>query len=193
MEPLNQSLFLFINANHQPTVAVLGLTKFLAEVPVYFTLLCLVLLWLKDRVSKSVVLNTVYVTSFALLMNLAISLVWPHNRPFVDHIGMTFIRHTPDSSFPSDHVTFLGCIAFCLCLDKHHRSLGVFLLGLSICTAWARVFAGVHYPFDVLAAFALSTLWSFLFMHYCARRLQPFNDLLIQKLRVLSQRIFHFY
>ena len=120
MEPLNQSLFLLINAHHQPSVALLGITKFCAEVPIYFVLLCLVLMWLKDTSSKSMVLNTVYVTTFALLMNLIISLLWPHNRPFVDHVGMTFIRHSPDASFPSDHVTFLACVAFYLSFDKHY-------------------------------------------------------------------------
>lgn len=193
MEPLNQSLFLLINASHQPNIAVLGVTKFLAEVPVYFALLCLMIVWLKDRVSKGVVLNSMYVATFALSMNFVISLLWPHNRPFVDHIGMTFIRHSPDASFPSDHITFLASVAFCLYLNRHYRCLGACLLGLSITSAWARVFSGVHYPFDLLAAYVLSALWSVLFMHYCARHVQPFNDLLIQKLRVLSQRIFHFH
>ena len=193
MEPLNQSLFLLINASHQPNVALLGLTKFLAQVPVFFALLCLVLMWLKDNLSKSVVLNAIYVTSFALLVNFVISLMWQHNRPFVDHIGLTFIRHTPDSSFPSDHVTFLACIAFCLSLDKHYHSLGICLLGLSLATAWARVFSGVHYPFDVLGAYALSALWCGLFEYYCARRVKPFNHIVLQKLRAISQRIFHFH
>lgn len=193
MEPLNQSLFLLINASHQPSIALLGLTKCLAEVPLYFVLLCLVILWLKDSLSKKVVLNTCYVTSFALCVNVIIAHLWPHNRPFMDHVGMNFIRHAPDSSFPSDHITFLASTAFCLYWDKHYRLLGAVLLVLSLTTAWARVFSGVHYPLDILAAYVLSAFWSVLFFLFCASKLESFNDWLVRRFRACSKRIFHFH
>lgn len=33
--------------------------------------------------------------------------LFPHDRPFVDHIGYNFLHHAADDSFPSDHGTVI--------------------------------------------------------------------------------------
>jgi undecaprenyl-diphosphatase len=50
----------------------------------------------------------------SVLVSYILGHAFPHDRPFVDHVGYTFLHHAPDDSFPSDHgtVIFTFALAF---------------------------------------------------------------------------------
>ena len=73
-------------------------------------------------------------------------------------LGRMLIEHDATTSFPSFHATFLFSLALPLLAQRSTRgtALTVGLLGIGI--AWARIFVGVHYPFDMAGAFVVSAI-----------------------------------
>ncbi len=166
LETFNHWLFLLLNSSSYPETLSLMVVKFFAELPIFLIPLCLLALWFRDRHARSVALNAGVTTTLALLVNYVISLIWFHNRPFVDHIGLTLIDHAADSSFPSDHITLFASVGFYLFYEKSFRKLGTALLALSLTTGWARIFVGVHYPIDILGAYTIVGILSLIYHRY---------------------------
>ena len=75
-------------------------------------------------------------------------------RPFVDNdVSLLFYEPT-DSSFPSNAVAAVFGLAFGIW--GVNRRLGYFALSAAILYGLARVYAGVHYPLDILAGAAIA-------------------------------------
>ena len=70
----------------------------------------------------------------------------------MENNGKILISHSPETSFPSDHTTFMLSIAFIFLYFKETRKMGIFLSILGIIGGIARVYCGVHYPFDILGS-----------------------------------------
>ena len=102
--------------------------------------------------SKLAAVSAAAAGALALLINLVLSQLWFHDRPFVDHPRQTLllVHHAADNSFPSDHASLAFAIAFAVL--AFHRRLGLLLLIGAVCIGADRIFVGVHYPLDVLAS-----------------------------------------
>lgn len=173
MEIFNHWLFLLINASQQPSNLMLTSITILAEAPLIVVPSILLIMWITNRKSKTIAFNAGLNAVFVLTCNFIISLIWFHNRPFIDHIGITLVQHTADSSFPSDHVTLIASVGIFLYLQETYRKLGIFLLALSLATGWARIFIGVHYPLDILGSYLLSAPLSWIFYKYLSPLFSP--------------------
>jgi undecaprenyl-diphosphatase len=62
---------------------------------------------------------------------------------------LRLLPHAADGSFPSDHAMIAGAFAGGLLMV--HRRWGILAAVLAVFLAFARVYAGVHYPTDVAA------------------------------------------
>ncbi|MFE9191703.1 phosphatase PAP2 family protein [Micromonospora sp. NPDC007208] len=71
-------------------------------------------------------------------------------RPFQTHPVHQLIPHDPGGSLPSDHATAAFAVAFAVGVFLSWR-WGLLLSVLATVIGFARVWAGVHYPADVLA------------------------------------------
>lgn len=120
LENLNNSLFYFINATPDSAQWTISLAIFIAKDVINIVPLLTVVLWLwgpRDRVCAQ--RQLIVKIGIALIISLAVSRtmghLFPHDRPFVDHIGYNFLHHAADDSFPSDHgtVIFTFALAFC--------------------------------------------------------------------------------
>lgn len=93
----------------------------------------------------------------ALIINVIIAHFWFRARPFTVLPHGTFtqlIPHSPDSSFPSDHVS--GSFAFAVgSWGRAPRWIQWTFTGVAIVVMFARVYVGVHWPTDVLASLVI--------------------------------------
>jgi len=81
-------------------------------------ILFLLFLWLKKRQERGFVLYSGYSAILGIFMNFFISCFYFHPRPFMENNGKILINHSPDTSFPSNHTTFMLSIAFVLLYFK---------------------------------------------------------------------------
>jgi len=130
----------------------------LADYLILLIPLLLLVMWFRgDRAQREVALRAVGVTVLALGIGQLVGMALPHPRPFMIGLGHTWLVHVPDASFPSDHATVFASVALSLLLDGAvWLAATTFLAGLAV--AWARIFLGVHFPFDMLGALLVSAL-----------------------------------
>lgn len=153
MEHLNDSLFLLINASAHPSAGMLKLAHVFASYVILLYPLILAVGWLRgSEDARRPLLEAGLAGVIGLIISALIGLAWTHPRPFVIGLGHTFLHHAPDSSFPSDHLTFIWSVSFALIASARLRSLGIFLAILGLPVAWSRIYLGVHFPFDMVGA-----------------------------------------
>ncbi|KTC36950.1 MAG: undecaprenyl-diphosphatase [Pseudomonas sp.] len=150
MEELNRSLFLAINASADASLPLRELAVFLAQWVVLSVPLLLLLFWVfGERRQRMIVLLATLSIVVALASNLLIRGLWFHPRPFMLELGQNFLAHAPGASFPSDHASGMFAMGFALLLASLRRTALV-MLALALLVGWARVYLGVHFPFDIL-------------------------------------------
>ena len=98
------------------------------------------------------VVFTLLTTAIAMTTALIITLIYFHPRPFMIHLGHTWIYRASETSFPSGHATFFFSIALGLFISGN-KIWGFVVFIMSLLVGWARVFLGVHFPFDIIGAF----------------------------------------
>jgi len=144
---MNEKLFLIVNSlagqNHFLDLLAISLAKGMP----YFFILVEVYLYFVAKKKKEAIF-AFYSVVISLGISFLISLFYTHNRPFMDNLGTILIHHKPDTSFPSDHTTFLFAIAWSFMLFRV-RFWSLFLI-LAFLGGITRVYVGVHYPFDIL-------------------------------------------
>jgi len=157
LEKLNQALYLALNANANAPQYIVSFAKFMAEWPVgVATLLVTFMVFRQGKGRKLVIGQLILTVLLAMIATYAIRESWYHPRPFVIGLGRTWVAHDPTPSFPSFHATFLFSLGLAL-LRTGIGWLGASLiLTLGALTAWARVYLGIHFPFDMIAALVIA-------------------------------------
>lgn len=154
LENLNYSLFNFINATPDSASWMITLAIIIAKDLILVVPFLAVILWLwgpRGQLSaqRQLVIKIALAIVISLIVSWIIGHLFPHDRPFVDHIGYNFLHHAADDSFPSDHGTVIFTFALAF-LCWHRLWSGALLMLLAIAIAWSRVYLGVHWPVDML-------------------------------------------
>ena len=189
VEALNKRVFLAINSWANRSGWVDNTAIVLAEyLPLLFVGV-LVTLWFDTKHNgKGCALYAGYSALIGVATNLLITLFYFHPRPFTDGVGITLIQHVPDTSFPSDHTTFMLSIAMVLCFLRGTRALGSALLVLGVVGGLSRVFSGVHYPLDILGSVVVSFVAA-LFVLMFKKKLEFVNKIIINKYFIIANKI----
>ncbi|MDP3764417.1 MAG: phosphatase PAP2 family protein [bacterium] len=95
---------------------------------------------------------------------------YPRERPFVFGGLDALINQNPlEASFPSGHATFFMALAVYFFLVKQPK-LSLFLFISAILIGVARVAAGVHWPSDIVAGWAVGAVVSYIIFELTKNR-----------------------
>lgn len=97
-------------------------------------------------------LDMLVATATALLLAQLVAHIWPQPRPFMVHMGNQYLAHSSDSGMPSDHTTVLWSLGLSALMTRKYAVWGFPLLAAGVVVGWCRVYLGVHFPGDILAA-----------------------------------------
>ncbi|MGG4774120.1 phosphatase PAP2 family protein [Paenalcaligenes sp. Me52] len=174
MEAFNQKLFLWINASADAPLWLIDSARFLAEWPLIIAaLLALLTLPMHPKQAPLIILRVGCTLVLALTVAYLFRYNMEHARPFVMGLGRTLTEHAATSSFPSIHMTLVLATGFPLLLISVTRATGGMILFMSALVAWARIYLGVHFPFDMLGALVVSLLSALIVQRLPLEKLLP--------------------
>lgn len=103
-------------------------------------------------------LMTAFVLAYAVSYSIAI--LWPHVRPIreLPRVKELFETLGTWKSFPSDHTIAVTVIAAVVILSGASWLVCLFFVVSGLGVACGRVYAGVHYPRDILGGLAIGLL-----------------------------------
>lgn len=80
---------------------------------------------------------------------------WAAPRPFSLGLSDNHLQHGPRAGLPSTHAAVMGSVVGFMVVAAPGHPLLVVLAAIALATAWARVYAGAHFPSDVLLGLGL--------------------------------------
>ena len=181
IEKINNEIFLAINAFAGQNFWIDGFAIIIAEsLPVLF-IGALIYLWFGSKKNgKEAALYAGYSATVGVSINLLITLLYFHPRPFMNGIGTALINHAAETSFPSDHTTFALSIATTLLLIESTRKLAILFVALGVAGGISRVFCGIHYPLDILGSLIVAIISSALIWSL-KKKIVVVNEYIISK------------
>ncbi len=167
IEQYNKQIFVFFNDFAHNYYWFDVIVVLLAEYLPFVFIATLLYLWFSRKINlRNNVLYAGYTCILGLGINFFITLLYFHSRPFVDKLGNVLINHTADSSFPSDHTTFMLSIAITLLVLRETRGVGLLLFAFGIIGGISRIISGIHYPLDILGAVTVSLISCFVIVFF---------------------------
>ena len=155
----NLHLFALINAGPGLAGFRLAVAVVLAEWLIYSVPLVMVIAWVRgDRAVRWALLHLLLAALVSLCVAQVVAHLWPQPRPFALHLGTQYLEHGNDPGMPSDHVTVLWSLALASFGVRRYEVWGLPLLAAGMMVGCSRVYLGVHFPFDVLAALPVAAL-----------------------------------
>ena len=112
----------------------------------------------------------------------AINGVYQRPRPFVDNDIAVLFYYPTDPSFPSNSAAATFALAAAVWVVN--RKVGTVMLAAAVALGFSRVYAGVHYPLDVLAGCGIGVVIALL-VHRLRALLEPLPSLALRAARVL--------
>lgn len=153
---MNDYLLLLINGWAGRSAALDAVMVFCASYLI-FAVAAIVLVccaYLASRRQWRPVLRIAATLAAAFVLLQAAAMLALDHRPFMDHPLTQLVAHSPGASFPSDHTTASAAAAFAVLFFTSLRRVGSILLVLTAAIGFSRVFVGIHYPLDILGAWA---------------------------------------
>lgn len=152
---LDRRLFLWIGGGHQAQPRPLVVAKQVARWS-WVPLLGLMAAGLpRDGHGLAVLGQCLLVATMVQVSSKRLSRCWSPSRPFMEGLSPNHLNHSVRAGFPSTHATVMGAVFGFMMLQMPPGPALVGIAGVTLCTGWARVYAGAHYPLDVLAGLSL--------------------------------------
>ncbi|MFA4890473.1 MAG: phosphatase PAP2 family protein [Candidatus Paceibacterota bacterium] len=153
---MNQVIFQYLNNLAGGSQGFDNLVIFCAEwLPYVLIAVFLVLLIFGKKTYREKIKIFIFAALSVFLSRIIITEIiryfYPVSRPFVNNIVHQLIFHETSSSFPSGHATFFFALAMAVMLATRWRTWGAVFFTGAVLISLARVVAGIHWPYDILA------------------------------------------
>lgn len=163
---MNMELFRLINNLANRNIVLDKIMVFFSKDVPYIFMAILAFIFIlgiiKDKEDyRKASINAFVITVINLALSFIIGSIYYVDRPFVHNKVNLLISHTADASFPSDHAT--GTMSIALGLGKYSRIIGIIMTILSLIVGFSRVYVGNHYPLDVIGAYIIVSITSYLY------------------------------
>ena len=159
LEAINQALFQVLNAPADLSGLPLGLATVAAKGTIVVLAVLLVWNWISANSRERRALAQLALTvPLAMALNYLIGMAFPHPRPFMIGLGHAFLSHRPESSFPSDHASLMWTAALGMLTWSRSKWASGIAIVLAALTSWARVFLGLHFPFDIVGSMLVAVV-----------------------------------
>ncbi|MFA7157630.1 MAG: phosphatase PAP2 family protein [Bacilli bacterium] len=171
---LEITIFQYINSLINQSMFFDWLVLFFAQYFQYVLVLVLVFLFFKDREKnqRMIVVGFLAALFSRFIVKPIILLFFSRPRPFIlleeSNRLLTTFNFENFQSFPSGHALFLFSLSTVILF--FNKRLGIFFLTSSFIIVLARVFAGVHWPSDVLVGGLIGALIGFIFYKVMQRK-----------------------
>lgn len=151
-------LFNLLNQQAGKSVCLDSFAIFFAQYLGYFLIAVLVLFLLKNskrywpmvgKALAAAVLSRLIITEI-------IRFFWERPRPFIENQVNLILGHEATGSFPSGHSAFFFAISFVI--YSYNKKAGILFFVASFLISLARIFAGVHWPADVMGGILVGIL-----------------------------------
>lgn len=160
---MNEIIYLYIAQFARTNLWLDNLAVLIATLALYFVPLALVIRIFAEKSWRRRWLFAAELILAGILsrgiVTPAIRFFYEHPRPFVLY-GTEPLLNETSNSFPSGHAAFLFALAMTAWF--YNRRWGNWLFAVASLVGLARIFAGVHWPFDVLGGAAVGILSAWL-------------------------------
>ncbi len=163
---LDKELFLYLNSFHTSfwDTIMLMITRKETWVPLY---LIIVYFFIKNYRSKSVLiilflaLTVVASDQISVLVKESVQRLRPVYEPSIEHLVHNVFRKGGLHGFVSSHAANMFAIFGFTSLIFKNRSYLFLMLFWAVIISYSRIYAGVHYPLDILGGATLGWLIAF--------------------------------
>ncbi|MEK3854004.1 undecaprenyl-diphosphatase [Cytobacillus sp. FSL H8-0458] len=134
----------------------------IAEYTVFVLALVMLGYWFtRTHKNRMMVIQAMIAFIAAEIIGKAAGLFYGNNQPFAVLPNVNkLVDHAVDNSFPSDHTILFFSIAFSFWLV--HKKTGWIWILLAFIVGISRIWAGLHYPFDIAAGAIIAIISAFL-------------------------------
>lgn len=101
------------------------------------------------------VLQCLGIATVAQVLSKRLASRWAAPRPFALGLSQNHLGHGPRAGLPSTHAAVMGSVVGFMAVAAPGHPLLAVLGAIALATAWARVYAGAHFPSDVLLGLGL--------------------------------------
>lgn len=174
---MNEIMFRMLNGWAHQNAFADTVIVFMAEyVPILLLVIALVFLIVRIRAGRAGTADIIAITLTMIIagaLSDTLKALFEAPRPFITLDGVNLlVTHGAYDSFPSGHATVFSALAGALFFFS--RTLGwVFAVG-ALLIGVARIMAGIHFPIDIMAGFALG-IFSALLARAIVRRFTRTN------------------
>lgn len=158
MQSINLELFRMLDAGVDPNPVLLQIARLVSVLASWVIVAVLAVIALRNRRSRTDVLVAFVCAGLISMLSHFLTAWFDTPRPFMMGLSPDYAQHSSRGGFPSTHASVMFAVAIFMAWRPRLRAAAVWVALLALATGLARIYLGVHFPFDVLGGLAVGVV-----------------------------------